>query len=114
MASIARNVWSENNNISFHCFPSHAQTTHDLFLTLAHQSLTALTTPQLPQDWILATAVDTAAGLKYLHDPPRRFVHRDLSAGNILLKSKADLGADAGDPGPDGRPFYSVISDFGA
>lgn len=67
---------------------------------------------------MLQTVLEVASGLEYLHAPGRRVVHRDLSAGNVLLASARRGGGDAA-PGPAGmrpastRPFRAVISDFG-
>ncbi|KAL6774369.1 hypothetical protein ACKKBG_A24740 [Auxenochlorella protothecoides x Auxenochlorella symbiontica] len=69
-------------------------------------------------DWVLQTVLEVASGLEYLHAPGRRVVHRDLSAGNVLLASPRRGGGDAA-PGPAAarpastRPFRAVISDFG-
>jgi serine/threonine protein kinase len=53
---------------------------------------------------VLATALEVARGLQYLHAPERRMVHRDLSASNVLLTTA----------GGDERGFRALLSDFGA
>lgn len=54
--------------------------------------------PALPLPVLLQIAINTAAGLKYLHD--HRVIHRDLAARNVLLQgSKGDFIAKVGDLG---------------
>lgn len=55
------------------------------------------------QRHILATGLEIAEGLEYLHHSDRRMVHRDLSATNILLTTSA----------ADDRGFRALLSDFG-
>ncbi|KAI3431697.1 hypothetical protein D9Q98_004742 [Chlorella vulgaris] len=64
-----------------------------------HDSETGL--PKLSH--ILATALDIARGLEYLHHADRRMVHRDLSATNVLLDSSL----------ADDRGFRVLLADFG-
>ncbi|KDD72603.1 hypothetical protein H632_c3136p0, partial [Helicosporidium sp. ATCC 50920] len=63
--------------------------------------------------WILLTARDVARGLEYLHDSPRRMVHRDLSAANVLLASAEAGRVDAWRHPADDRGFSALLSDFG-
>lgn len=54
------------------------------------------------QQDIALTALEICQGLAYLHAPPRRLVHRDLSAANVLL-----------DTADNSRGFAALVSDFG-
>ncbi|EFN52748.1 hypothetical protein CHLNCDRAFT_58735 [Chlorella variabilis] len=60
-------------------------------------------TGQVKLRHILATGLEIAEGLEYLHHSDRRMVHRDLSATNILLTTSA----------ADDRGFRALLSDFG-